>query len=242
MSRAPALLAAAALATLPGCVSWFFSGVHYMDRSRPVALVETVGGVELGATTEYGVLTLGRTATEGPCRVHYLLGPTPLVDDGELEFTGAVFTRAEIDLKHQAVRVHDRAPSTDDELLVMWTPDGAAVHSVGVELATGDDIEGDVLLDPGDDLPAGAAVLRRDREGTTFVGLIAGKATIGERSYFVFAGVDRVREMLAIPEKYPVDYAPKYRPDGITVLKPIRSTPRAASETPPDPDGQEPPK
>ena len=142
----PGVLAAALLLT--GCTEWFFSGEHYMDRSRPVALVETTGGVELGATTEFGILTLGRSATEGPCRVRYLLGPTPLVDDGQLESTGSVFTRAEIDLKHQAARVFDRAPSADDDLVVMWTPDGSTVHTVSVELAASDSIEATCCTTP----------------------------------------------------------------------------------------------
>ncbi|MCA8951555.1 MAG: hypothetical protein KDE27_18760 [Planctomycetes bacterium] len=220
-----------------GCVEWFFSGEDYADRSRPVALVETTGGVELGATTEYGILTLGRTATTGPCRVHYRLGPTMLVDDGELHPTGGVFTRADIDLKHQAVHVFGRAPTDDDRLVAMWTPDGRAIREVAVELARDERIEGDVLAHPGEDLPPGAAICVRNKDGVQFVGLVAGAATLeGDgRRFYVYAGVDRVREMLAVPEKYPVDYEPKYRPDGISVLKPITAEPKpTASGTAPD--------
>lgn len=220
------LCLAATLASLCSCTGWFFASEGWPDQSRPVALIETTGGVELGATTEYGVLTLGRTATAGACRVHYFLGPTPMVDDGVLDTTASVFTRADIDLKTQAIRMFDRSVNPTDELLVMWTADGTSVQSVGVELARTDRIEGSVLMHPGVELPVGATVLRRDRYGLTFVGLIAGKATVdndkGSRDYFVYAGVDRVRQMLAIPEKYPVDYAPRYRTDGITVLKPIK--------------------
>ena len=72
------------LLVLPSCGVWFFSGEHWIDRSHPVALLETTGGIELAATTEFGVLSLGRSATEGPCRVHYFLGPTPLIESGEL--------------------------------------------------------------------------------------------------------------------------------------------------------------
>jgi hypothetical protein len=38
----------------------------------------------------------------------------------------------------------------------------------------------------------------------------------------VFAGVDRVRELLAVPQQYPVDLVPKYRPDDIQTFKPVR--------------------
>lgn len=216
------------LLLLAGCTEWLFAGERGKDRSRPVVLVETTGGVELGATTEYGILTLGRTATAGACRVHYFLGPTPMIDDGELEATTSAFTRVEIELATQRARVLDRDLQDGDELLVMWTPDGTTTETVDVTLARRPDIEGDVLTDPGVALPTGATVLRyNDRdEFYDFVGLVAGKAVIDQGpnrgSWYVFAGTARMRELLAIPEKHPVDYEPRYRPDGITVLKPIK--------------------
>jgi hypothetical protein len=224
------LLPVALLLPLAGCVGWFFTGEHHIDRSRPVALVETTGGIEFGATTEFGVLTLGRSATDGPCRVHYFLGPTPIVDDGALAATASQFTRAEIDLKTMAVRVCDRAPTAHDRLLAMWTPDGVAVETVPVRLAQDPGVAGDVLQHPGRDLPAGAAVLVDTIEdGLQFLGLIAGKATLAgdgaAREYYVFAGFDRVREMVAVPEAYPIDLVPKYRLDDITVMKPRDEVP-----------------
>ena len=88
-----------------------------------------------------------------------------------------------------------------------------------------DEAQGDLLQPPGRDLPAGATVLVRTRDdGLQFLGLIAGKAIVegggDPREYYVFAGVDRVREMLAVPEVYPTDMVPKYRTDDISILKP----------------------
>ena len=218
------LLAAMLLPLLPSCSVWFFSGESWIDRSRPVALVETTGGIEFGATTEFGVLTLGRSAATGPCRVHYFLGPTPLVEDGELTSTNSLFTTAEIDLKTQAIRALDHSPAPADELMVMWTPDGTTTRSVRVQLAREDGVEGDVLIDPGLELPAGATLLLRARDDSLqFAGLVAGKASLdgggAGHAYYVFAGVDRMREMLAVPKQHPVDYTPKYRVDDISVLK-----------------------
>lgn len=231
----------AALPLLGGCSVWFFSGETAYDWSHPVALVETTGGVELGATTEFGILTLGRTATEGPCRVRYFLGPTPLVEDGALAATGSMFTRADIDLKTMAVRGLDHAPDPADELLVMWTPDGATTESVPVRLARAAGVQGDVLEHPGRDLPPGATVLLPTRDdGLLFVGLVAGKATVdgdgGARDYYVFAGVDRIRELLAVP-RGETDMVPKYRTDGISVLKPREDEAPAAEP----PAGEQPP-
>lgn len=227
-------------ALLPSCSAWFFSGEHWIDRSRPVVLLETTGGVEYGAATEFGVLSLGSTATEGPCRVHYFLGPTPLIESGALQTVSPRFVRAEIDLKTQMARALDRSPTADDDLLVMWTEDGQTVRTVRVDLATGKGLAGDVLRDPGTDLPGGATLLCRGPKGESmFAGLIAGIATVDSGPaagrYYVFAGVDRVREMLAIPHKYPVDLAPKYRTDGISVMKPVTDPPPPK----PKPEGEE---
>ena len=214
---------------LPSCSGWLFSGYDDIDRSRPVALIETTGGVEYGATTEFGILTLGRTATEGPCRVHYFLGPTPIVEDGTVKTTGALFARADMDLKTQHLRVLDRAPTSTDVLVAMWTPDGVETQSVEVALATDPGVQGDVLMDPGTELPAGAAIFANQDGLLRFVGLVAGRATLeGSPSagkYYVFAGVARVREMLAVPEVHPTDYETKFRPDSITITKPVRPGP-----------------
>lgn len=218
---------ACALALLPwltGCTAWLFSGESWIDRSRPVALIETTGGIELGATTEFGVLTLGRSATTGPCRVHYFVGPTPLVETGELLTTGSAFTRAEIDLKTQHLRALDRPLTRDDALQVMWTPDGRSTRSVSVRLAELPNATGDLLADPGDALPTGATLLCRGDDGEfQFAGLIAMRATIQDggntQAVYGFAGLDRVREMLAVPSRHPVDIAPKYRTDDISVMK-----------------------
>ncbi len=210
-----------------GCSVWFFSGENAVDRSHPVVLVETTGGVELGAATEFGVLTLGRTATTGPCRVHYFLGPTPVMEDGELAPTGSLFARADIDLKTMAVRAMDHDPDQTEDLVVMWTPDGTTTRSVNVQRARDDVIDGDALIDPGVALPIGATLLHRHRDsGVLFAGLVAGIAEVecggSIRRYYVYAGVDRVRELLAVPQLHPRDQVPRYRTDDITVLKPAK--------------------
>ncbi len=217
-------LAPCVLLAFASCSWGLFSGVETVDRTRPVALIETTGGVELGATTEFGILTLGRTATRGPCRVYYFLGPTPLVEDGTVVATEGPFCTAQIDLRTQSVRVLDHSP-TNEPLKAMWTSDGAQVTTIDVQLARDEGVSGDVLADPGQDIPAGAGVFAEVDEKLRFVGLVSGRATVqgdnGVRAYYTFAGVDRVRELLAVPSRWPVDYEPRFRPDGINVLKPI---------------------
>ncbi|MGK0156771.1 MAG: hypothetical protein ACI9SE_003743, partial [Neolewinella sp.] len=86
-------------------------------------------------------------------------------------------------------------------------------------------------------LPAGATLLCRGPKGESmFAGLIAGRATVHDGAaagrYYVVAGVDRVRELLAIPHKYPVDMIPKYRSDDITVMKPVKMKPPELTNAP----------
>lgn len=231
------LCAVLLLPLLQGCSVWFFSGESWIDRTRPAVLVETTGGVELGAATEFGVLTLGRTAQTGPCRVHYFLGPTPLVESGTLAPATSTFTNADIDLRTQAVRCLDRAPTNADRLVAMWTADGTTTRTVAVQLADEPGIAGDVLQAPAEGLPPGACILLAgDDETVQFVGLVAGKATAdgpqGPRDYYVFAGVDRVRELLAVPQPHPADLAPRYRPDDITVMKVQKPKAQAPAQAP----------
>lgn len=219
-----ALFAATALLGCGGCASWLFSGLPTPDRSRPVAMIETTGGIEYGATTEFGILTLGRTATTGPCRVHYFLGQAPMTEDGTLAASGTVFHRAVIDLRTQHVRAWDKPLQPADDLVAMYTPDGLDTVEVSVRLARVDGIEGDVLQDPGDALPPGAGVFVQSLEGLRFCGLIAAKATLvqdgDDRSYYLLAGLDRLRELLATPAPHSQDMEVRYRPDDIAVKRP----------------------
>jgi hypothetical protein len=225
------------LATLPACSAWFFSGEFYLDRTHPAVLVETTGGVELGCATEYGILTLGRTATSGPCLVHYFLGTTPLVEAGQLQAPGGMFALAEIDLKTPRVRVLDRPVAAEDDLVVAWTPDGERRERLAVRLWRDPAVRGDVLQDPGRALPCGAAVLRVvDGDTVQFVGLVTGRATLagpgGTRSGYVFAGPDRVRELLALPRPLPETPEIHYRVDDVSVQKvPAAPPPAAAPES-----------
>ncbi len=210
-------------ALLPGCAYWFFSAANPMpDKSRPVARIETLGGVEYGATTEYGILFLGRTATEGPCRVHYFLGPTRVVEDGAVVPTGGYSARAEMDLKNPSIPILDREVQAGDTLVAMYMA-GLDVQTVSVSLAQDPAVEGDVLDWPGQPLPAGAAVLLDTPDGYRFIGLVSGEAVLqrdGDSKRFVlFAGSNQMRDMLLVPERYPTEERIVHRPDDIIVIK-----------------------
>lgn len=233
--RAPARLpgAYASIVLLcAACTPHFLSGVAYPKRDWPVARIETRGGVEYGATTEAGVLFLGRTASTGPCRVHYFLGDQLVVEDGAIEALGTTLHRARIDLKHHNAPLWYRDLGSDDPLvaLVLY---GESVDEVAVRKASREFVTGDVLDDPGVSLPLGTPLFRTADDGTRcFAGLVAGSAAIerGGRTerYVVFAGIDRLRELLLQPEPHPRVLEVDFRPDGIRVERAV--APVTASE------------
>lgn len=221
--RLAKLTAVALLGTVFGCTQYYFSGIEYPDRSRPVAKIETRGGVEYGATTTEGILFLGRTAQAGPCRVHYFLGaePTPMVENGEIHHLGGVFYVADIDLKNQHVDILARDPKPTDSLLAI-EHGGHNTREIPVQFADNPAIEGNILAWPGQALPAGTAVFVREDESLKLVGLVSGMVTIEgglPARYLTLAGTDQLREMLAVPRLHPPASKIMYRPDGINVIK-----------------------
>lgn len=206
------------LAALPACTQ-FFASVPMPDNSRPVARIETRQGVEYGAATTEGLLFLGRNASSGPCRVHYFLGATPVVEDGDIVPFGGVYSRADIDLKHQRAPLLTRDLRADDELVALLHT-GLDAERVAVRLASDARVEGDALADPGRSLPLGTPLFVDQPDGLAFVGLVAGSATLADGSRFwLFTGIERMREALATARPHPKRENVKHRPDDITVIK-----------------------
>lgn len=217
------LLGACLLAlSTSACSAGLFSGIQYPDLSRPVVLVETRGGVEHGAATEAGIVILARTAPDGPCRVHYFLGRTPMVEEGTIEPFGGIYAFAEMDLSHQHARLLGRDLTPEDRLVVLLHGGVDAIR-VPVTLALDPRVEGDVLAWPGRPLPAGSPLfVADDAERLHFVGLVTGELRLGDgegQRFLTFGGTDRMREALAVPIAYPRIRKVHYRPDDIPVVK-----------------------
>ncbi len=223
MSMLPKTCSLLACALLASCAQWIFSGRPEPSRMRPVALVETTGGVEFGATTEFGVLTLGRTAATGPCRVHFFLGENPIIEDGSLSSVTPTFCRADIVLATQRIRVLDRPLQDGDDLVAMYTPDGTSLVQRVVTRGTGSGAAGDLLDADGAELPAGAAILLDSDDGYRFVGLVTARAELTAdgttRTYHAYAGLDRLRELAAVPVPHPVNTTWDHRPDGVLIRR-----------------------
>ncbi|MEZ5962575.1 MAG: hypothetical protein R3F56_01900 [Planctomycetota bacterium] len=203
---------------LSACTQWLFSGVQRLSNDRPVMRIETRGGSEAGIGTDDGILFLGRTAQEGPCRIHYWLGLTPVIEDGVVERWGGIFFRARMDLRHQHVPYLDRDLEPDETLVAMLT-DGPTFVEIPLVRAHGAQIEGDAVDWPGRELPAGTGVFARTDGGLRVVGMIAGSIEVGDQRYLVHTGTTALREALltARPQREPRRV--EHRPDDITIDK-----------------------
>lgn len=218
--------ATTALLLLASCTAHLFSHSNPKpDGTRPVVRIETRGGVEYGVATSEGLLFLGRTAASGPCRVHYFLGKTPVVEDGTIVPFGGIFVRADVDLKQQRAELLTRDPRPDEALFAIVHGE-TDVQTLPVTIARGEGLEGDLLEWPGGRLPAGTGIFTRDdgkEEHWRLVGLVSGEATLEKdgnaRRLIVFAGVDRIREALASPRPWPEPMTVKHRMDDISVSK-----------------------
>lgn len=206
------------LLALTGCSQWLFSGVQRLSNDRPVMRIETRGGSELGVGTDEGILFLGRTAQAGPCRIHYWLGPTPLVEDGVILPWGGVFYAATMDLRFQHVSFLGRELTADDDLVALLT-DGRNFEEIDLQRASGPGIGGDVVAWPGRDLPAGTGVFARTEEGLRVVGMIAGRIEVGGERYLVHTGTGALREALLTAKPYREPRRIVHRPDGLSIDK-----------------------
>jgi hypothetical protein len=233
-ANAPRAIAVTLAVLAGGCTANLLSGIPFPDRSRPVAMIETRGGVEFGATTDHGILFLGRTAQEGPCRVHFFVGQDVHVEDGTIEAAGGGFHRAVIDVQHQAVPLLARSLGPHDELMAL-TFDGSSVGEVAVRRATEEGIEGDLLVPPAERLAAGTGLfVRADPDdpipGWRLAGLVAGEARLetGARTarYIVFSGPDRLRELQLVPMPYQDPPEIVFRPDGVSTVRAPRPSGR----------------
>jgi hypothetical protein len=210
-----ALLSGLAL-SLTGCTAWLFSSTPRPSREYPVVRVETRQGAELGIGTDFGILLLGRTATAGPCRVHFWLGPTPVVDDGRIEAFGGVFYRAAIDLRFPWASFLDRELRAEDELVALVAEIGR-VDSVPLTRVDNAEVQGDVVAWPGRDLPIGTGVFVRADDQWRAVGMIGGQIEVGGQRYYVHTGTTAWRDALLTARAHPKPREVKHRADDITV-------------------------
>lgn len=155
-------------------------------------LVRTAGGNELGVSTEYGVLFLGRGAQSGQADLTAWFADGPSWESGTIEDEGGGLYAARAEIRLAAVPITFERPARGTEVLVRGRR-GADVWEEESEVATHPRVTGlllrltDGLRDLEDD-QVGAGVFVGPAGSRRLLGLVSGRLlleTEGERREFV---------------------------------------------------------
>lgn len=192
----PVLLVASAA----GC-----TGVRTL--ADPIVVVETSGGSELGTSTDYGVVFLGRTAQSGRVHITAWFGDGPQTESSVIEPVGSgVFTaETEIRLPEVPMNFHELRPGAG--VLVVGRK-GAELWQRSVPVMSDPRVDGILLPalrqveSSPDQVGAGVFVLRDgEEEKKELVGLVSGTLTLtdgtGTKRYTTVVGMKDIWRLVA---------------------------------------------
>jgi len=169
-SRAlPALLLCAALAACQGTR-------NVMD---PILEIRTPGGHELGVSTDYGVLFLGRTARSGEVSVIAWYGDGPSLEISVIEPLGDGLYTAATQIRLPAIPITFRTPRAGEKVFIRGRR-GAELWEVEAGVLADPRVEGILLTIPGalenapDQVGAGIFVDDPETGQRRLVGLVSG--------------------------------------------------------------------
>lgn len=213
----PSLLAALAFSLLAAC-----QGTRKL--ADPVLEIRAEGQRELGVSTDYGLVFLGRTARSGPIEVTAWFGDGPSVERAVVEPLGGGLFTAEPDIKLPRVPLSFSTPKAGQTLLAVGR-DGRLRWEAEVEVCADPSVEGIVVTIPpqmdGLDGQTGAGVYLFDPENPNarrLVGLIAGKVEIAgsdgrTRRYLTVVGPDQLWRLVTYKRDFPHKRRFVYRED-----------------------------
>jgi hypothetical protein len=147
----------------------------------PTLLIETTGGRELGVSTEYGIVFLGRTARSGPVSLTVWYGDGPSVEASVIEPLGGGLYTAETEIRFPIVPMTFRTPRPGDPVAVIGRRRRTTWEAPSV-VTSDPRVEG-ILIEPVDDLRgqphqigAGVYIDEAEEDGgrRLFLGLISG--------------------------------------------------------------------
>jgi hypothetical protein len=196
MNMLPRFLRPAAIA----CLALLATGCTGLRTlSDPTLVVETEGGRELGAATDWGVVFLGRTAKAGPVRITAWYGDGPSLEKTVIEPLGPDLCTADTPLRLPDAAIDFRDPRPG-EVLIVHGRDAQGAWSEKVTVLEDPRILGLVTTIPArlattpDQVGAGVYSIPPDGDvrAKKLVGLAAGvlrlRTTAGEREYLSVVG------------------------------------------------------
>lgn len=189
----------------------------------PVVQIQTSGGSELGVTTDYGIVFLGRTAQTGEIEVTAWFGDGPSIEDSTIEpVSGDIYT-AETEILLPAVPMLFIDPGPGEYVAVIGRTEQGPWRSI-VKLQSDPRVYGLLIEVPdemrGRDDQIGAGVFRYiDKEGhhLQLLGLVSGllelETATGTKEYATVVGPEELWRLVTLRRHYPRKRPPVYRDD-----------------------------
>ncbi len=189
MARLAPLAALAALLPLQACTALESSAHTSLD---PVVVVHGAGGDELGVSTDYGVVFLGRTARSGRVQFTVWFGDGPSREEGVVEAMGGGVFATEGEILLPRVGLCFEPPPAGSEVVVRGRRAGEPFEVQAV-LAADPRVSGVLLahspeLDRLGDEQLGAGVfLVRPGKSQQLLGLVSGRLELDDGRRYVTA-------------------------------------------------------
>ncbi len=199
---------------------------HLKPSDMPTVLITTTEGTEQGVLTTEGVLFLGRTSQQGPAKVLYYLGPSPLVEAGEIKRMGGPLMEVDLEVNVPWVPISFEALRLG-ELLELYVIEDGNPRRYTVMASTNKAFEGTLVTWPeGLSLSpekVGCGVFRKTPKGLSLVGLVKATAVLERGTetdrYLVLAGLPEIRLALLEPTPAVEKEGIYYRADGLRAVK-----------------------
>ena len=174
------------------------------NKMDPTLEVRTRGGQELGVSTEFGVLFLGRTARSGEVQLTAWFGDGPSTETSVIEPLGDGLYTAETQIRLPSTPMTFQMPQPGDRLILVGRS-GSDVWEERVTVRSDERVEGLLLDVPGRLRNApdqvGAGLFTEIERGRTkhryLVALVSGRLALddangGRRVYLTAVGPDHI--------------------------------------------------
>lgn len=165
----------------------------------PTVLIHTSGGTELGVSTEYGVVFLGRTARSGDVEITAWFGDGPDIEPSAIEPIGGGLYTAETEIRLPSVPLDFETPAPGDSLLLIARDSDGRRWQEWVRVVSNPRVRGLLVSPPQEHAltPAGTGaglfkLPEGDRASMRLVGLVSGRLVLetaeGREEYLTVLG------------------------------------------------------
>jgi hypothetical protein len=172
----------------------------------PTLVIHTRGGSELGVSTDYGIVFLGRTADAGPAQITVWYGDGPSIEKTTIEPIGHGLYTAELEILPPRIPLSFDEPKPGAKLIVIGR-NGEELWTEEVTVQSDPNVTGIITTIPSrlrnapDQIGAGVYVLpgNGDELKRRLVGLVSGRLTLESsgKEYLTIVGPTELWRLVA---------------------------------------------